>query len=310
MNLANVSLRQLRAFRAVAEAGGFAAAARRLHLSPSALSLLIKELEAGIDVRLFDRTTRVTALSHAGAEFYPLACKVLDDLALALQSTQDLEQKKRGTVRIACTPLYASTTLPQLILRFRERYPAIAVFLLDSLNQQALARVVSAEADLGIAPQRAAPPELLQESLFQDRMWLICRPDDPLAAQERVTWSRVLKRPFVSLTRDFTSRLQSDLLAHSSQLVLQPAHEVSLITTALGMVQWGHGVTAQPGRALPLIEPFGLVARPIVAPVVHRHLSLFVKRGMELSAAAASFREFLYEALGSQRGADRIPAPK
>lgn len=298
MNAANVTLRQLRAFIAIADSGGFAAAARRLHLTPSALSLLVKELEAVMKVRLFDRTTRSTVLSLAGSEFYPLARKLLADLALALESTQDLEQKKRGAVRIACTPLYASTTLPELILRYRRQYPAISVYLLDSLNQRALARVSSGEADLGIAPQRPAPPELVQESLFRDRIWLICRPDHALAARERVTWAQVLQQPFVSLTRDFTTRLQTDLFKHSESLVLDPTHEVSLITTALGMVQWGHGITAQPGRSLPLIAPFGLVARPITTPVVHRHLSLFYQRARALSPAAASFRDFLRSAQG------------
>ena len=295
MNAANVTLRQLRAFSAVAEAGSFAAAARRLHLTPSALSLLIKELEGAIKVRLFDRTTRSTNLSLAGSEFYPLARKVMADLTLALESTQDLEQKKRGTVRIACTPLYASTTLPRLMRRYRERYPAVAVYLLDSLNQQALARVVSGEADLGIVPQRPTPPELVQENLFRDRICVICPSDHPLALRARVTWAQVLREPFVSLTSDFTARLQADLLRHSEALLLRPAHEVSFITTALGMVQCGHGITAQPARVLPLIEPFGLVSRPITTPVVHRHVSLFYKRGLALSPAAESFRDFLSE---------------
>lgn len=295
MNAANVTLRQLRAFSAVAEAGSFAAAARRLHLTPSALSLLIKELEGAIKVRLFDRTTRSTNLSLAGSEFYPLARKVMADLTLALESTQDLEQKKRGTVRIACTPLYASTTLPRLMSRYRERYPAVAVYLLDSLNQQALARVVSGEADLGIVPQRQTPPELVQENLFRDRICVICPSDHPLASRVRVTWAQVLREPFVSLTSDFTARLQADLLRHSEALLLRPAHEVSFITTALGMVQCGHGITAQPARVLPLIEPFGLVSRPITTPVVHRHVSLFYKRGIALSPAAESFRDFLSE---------------
>jgi DNA-binding transcriptional LysR family regulator len=297
MNPASVTLRQLRAFAAVAETGSFAAAARRLFVTPSALSLLVKELEAGLKVRLFDRTTRSTVLSRAGTEFYPLARKVLDDLQQAVESTQDLVQKRRGTVRVACTPLYASTTLPEVIQSYRERYPGIAVYLLDSLNEQALARVAGGEADLAIAPQRPAPADLVQESLFRDRIWLICRPDHPLAARQRVTWTQVLGEPFVSLTRDFTTRLQADLLRHSDQLLLHPAHEVSLITTALGMVQWGYGVTAQPGRSLQLLAPFGLVARPIVAPVVHRHLSVFTKRGQALSPAAASFRDFLGPAL-------------
>ena len=135
----------------------------------------------------------------------------------------------------------------------------------------------------------------MQESLFRDRICLICQADHAFAVLKRATWAQILKEPFVSLTRDFTTRLQADLFAHSKKLVLQPAHEVSLIATALGMVQWGHGVTAQPARTLPLIQPLGLVARPLAAPVVHRHLSLFYKRGHELSPAAASFLEFLGE---------------
>lgn len=289
----NLTLRQLRAFVMVADAGGFAAASRRLHLTPSALSLLIKEMEGALNVRLFDRTTRTTALSQVGMEFYPLAKKVLDDLELAVESTQDLEQKKRGTVRIACTPLYASTLMPELILRYREQFPAITLYVLDSLNQPAVARVASGEADLGVAPQRPSPPELVQESLFKDRMTFICKPDHPLAASRQVTWAQVLREPLVSLTRDFTTRLQADLFKHSSDLVLSPAHSVSFITTALGMVQWGHGITVQPESAVPLLPPFGLVSRPIRGPVVFRHISLFYKRGYELSPAAKSFRDFL-----------------
>lgn len=289
----NITLRQLRAFVVIADSGGFAAASHRLHLTPSALSLLIKEMENILKVRLFDRTTRSTVLSRAGTEFYPLAKKVLEDLARAVETTQDLEQKKRGTVRIACTPLYASMLLPELILKYREQFPAIAVYVLDSLNQPAVARVASGEADLGIAPQRTSPPEVLQESLFRDRMVLICRPDHPLAGLKRVTWTQVLAEPIVSLTQDFTSRLQTDLFKHSSKLLLAPAHHVSFITTALGMVQWGHGITVQPESALPLLPPFGLIARPLAGPVVYRHLSLFHLKGVELSPAAKSFRDFI-----------------
>ncbi len=289
----SITLRQLRAFVMVADSGGFAAASHRLHLTPSALSILIKEMENLLNVRLFDRTTRNTVLSQAGIEFYPLAKKVLDDLGRAVESTQDLEQKKRGTIRIACSPLYSSTLLPKLILRYREQFPAIAVYVLDSLNQPAVGRVASGEADLGIVPERPSPPELVQERLFKDRMTFICRPDHPLAQRRSVSWTQVLREPLVSLTVDFTTRLQADLFKHSSELVLNPAHNVSFITTALGMVQWGHGVTAQPESAVSLLPPFGLIARPIRNPVVFRHISLFYKRDYELSPAAQSFREFL-----------------
>ena len=297
MNIGNVTFRQIRAFVAIADAGSFTSAANRLHLTPSALSLLIRDLEKNMQVRLFDRTTRSTALALAGTEFYPLARKVLDDLLRALESTQDLEQKKRGTVRIACSPLYAATTLPEMVRRYRERYPAIDVFLLDSLNQQATTRVVTGEADFALVPQRPAPPELEQQTVMRDRIQLVCRKDHPLAGHKRVTWKQVLAYPFVSLTADFTNRLQADLFKHSPSLVLAPAHEVSFITTALGMVQSGFGVTAQPSRSLAFLDAFDLTARPLASPTVDRHLSIFFPRMRALSPAAESFRDFLMEGL-------------
>ena len=293
----NVTLRQLRAYVAVSDTGSFTAAARRLSLTPSALSLLVKQLEAALGVRLFERSTRQTALTAAGADFLPLARKVLEDLERALASAKELQQKKRGVVRVVCTPLYGAVLMPQLIARHRRRFPAIEVLVLDSLNQQALQRVVSGEADFGIAPQRPTPPELLQEPLSEDRMMLFCPPDHPLASRRRITWAQVLGEPFVSLTEDFTARLQADLLRHSPGLQLHPAHNVSLVTTALGMVKSGSGVTVQPSRAVPLAESFGLVARRLQEPVVSRQLSLFVKKNTTLSPAAQSFRDFAVEAL-------------
>jgi DNA-binding transcriptional LysR family regulator len=293
MNQPNVTLRQLRAFVAVAEHDGFAAAARHLHVTPSALSLLVKEIETVMDVRLFERTTRHIALTAAGSEFLPLARNLLLDLARAVENTRDLEQQKRGVIRIASTPLYSATLMPRLIRRYRERYPAITIYVLDSLNEEALNRVLTNEADLAIAPQRRTPPLLLQEPLLSDRMWFISLADHPLARQVRVTWAQILREPFVSLTRGFTTQLQSDLTRHKPDLVLEPAHNVSYITTALGMVQSGFGITAQPASALSLLEPFGLVARPLASPVVFRQLSLYLRSDREPPTAAQSFRQFL-----------------
>lgn len=288
-----VTLRQLRAFAAVAAHGSFAAASQALHLTPSALSLLVKELERALDVRLFERSTRQTSLTLPGAELLPLANKVLDDLQRAIESTRELQQKKRGTVRIACTPLYAAMLLPGLIARYHEQFPAIEIFVLDSLHQEALHRVATGEADFGIAPQRTTPPEFIQQRLFKDRICLLCPPDHALAKRPSVTWEQIIKEPFVTLTHDFTARLQADLLRHSATLVLQPAYQVSFLTTALGMVRAGLGITAQPLHAEALAATFGLIVRRITSPVVYRQLSVFTKRRGGLSPAATSFRDFV-----------------
>ena len=246
-----------------------------------------------MEVRLFDRTTRSTTLSQAGEEFLPNARHLLIDLGRAIESVRDLERVTRGTVRIAWTPLYAATFLPRVVRSFRESHPGVTVYVLDSLHEEAMNRVLSGAADLGVAPQRKTSLLLDQEFVLKDRMWMVCRADHALARRKSVEWKQLLREPFISLTQDFTLQLQSDLLRHDPSLLLEPAHSVSLITTALGMVESGYGLTVQPERALPLLAPFGLVATKVQGPIVYRHLSLFRRQGRAVSPAATAFAEHL-----------------
>ena len=81
----NLTLRQLRAFAAVAKLGSFTAAATRMHLTHSALSVLVRELERELGARLFDRHTRRLLLTEAGHELLPYATRVLADLEQAFR---------------------------------------------------------------------------------------------------------------------------------------------------------------------------------------------------------------------------------
>jgi DNA-binding transcriptional LysR family regulator len=288
----NVSIRQLRAFVAVSELGSFTLAARRLHVTQSALSLLIRDLERELRLRLMDRGPRGISLTAAGADFLPPASKVLEDLDAAVSGTAQLRDRRRGIVRVACTPLYASTFVPQVVAEFRAQFPNIDIRLLDTLNEDVLRRILIGEADLGVAPHRPTPPEISETPLFVDRIDAICPRGHALAKRRTVTWRQVLSFPFISLTRDFTARLQADLSAGSSALVLTPVHEVSYLATAFGLVRYGQGITAQPLAARPMLPSFELVAVPTVQPVVHRQVSMFTRRGYTLSPAAEGFRNF------------------
>ena len=95
----DVTLRQLRAFVAVLEAGSFSEAAKAMHLSQAALSGLIKELENRVGVRLLDRSTRSVAPSVVGEAFEPMARRVLASLDEALESLTNLKELRRGLVR-------------------------------------------------------------------------------------------------------------------------------------------------------------------------------------------------------------------
>jgi DNA-binding transcriptional LysR family regulator len=123
-------LTALDVFRNVVELGSFAAAARRVRLSPAAVSKNIGELEAHLGVRLLNRTTRRLSLTEAGSLYYGQITRVLDELDAADSSLGPLQQVPRGNLRISApTTLTLLTPLSRTIPKFLELYPELSVDL-------------------------------------------------------------------------------------------------------------------------------------------------------------------------------------
>jgi DNA-binding transcriptional LysR family regulator len=288
----NLTLKQLRAFVAVAETGSFTTAAHHLSVTSSALSLTIKELESAVGARLFERTTRQVNLAPAGRDFLPSARKLVDDLDRAVEGIRDYQVSARGVLRIASSPMYAGTLVPRLALDYRRQYPGVKVHVIDAVTDQVAVRVASGEADIGIAPERSVPHDVIQTQLFRDPLRLVCPADHPLAAQEQVQWAEVLRYPFISLPLDYAATLRANLAVHSESLSLEPAIYVNFITTAFALVEAGEGITVQPSAAEALAAAYGLVARALHEPLIERRICLLRPRTRESSPAAESFRVF------------------
>ena len=123
-------LTALDVFRNVVELGSFAAASRRVRLSPAAVSKNIGELEAHLGVRLLNRTTRRLSLTEAGSLYYGQITRVLDELDAADSSLGPLQQVPKGNLRISApTTLTLLTPLSRALPKFLERYPELSVDL-------------------------------------------------------------------------------------------------------------------------------------------------------------------------------------
>jgi len=284
----NVSLRQLRAFVAVCDTGSFTGAARQLHITQSALSLLIKDLETELGIRLLERTTRNVRLSEAGASFRPLVNGVLQDLERAIASVADLRDLKRGVARIAAPQLMSLTLLPQVLPTHRARHPGVQTRIVECLMEQLETKVLSGEADLGIGPERTVGPDIELVALMKAPVMLVCPKRHPLATARRVTWKDVAAQPFIAQGGEYTARIDRDLHAWSKDLSLRPTDEVTYLTTALSLVASGLGVTASPGHVRRLAQSFGLAMRPIVDPKMVRQFCVFLPKKRGLNPAAAS----------------------
>lgn len=146
----NISYRQLKAFMLVARLGNFTRAAEQLHITQAGLSVMMRELEAQLDNRLFDRTTRTVALTAAGEKFLPAATRAVNELELAAAELTDIGERSHRKLRVAATPLVSSDLLPAVCASFRKKHPEINVQLIDSDLNRVHAMVENGEVDFGM----------------------------------------------------------------------------------------------------------------------------------------------------------------
>jgi DNA-binding transcriptional LysR family regulator len=294
----NPTLRQMRAFVALAKTGNFTLAAQAMHVTQSALSGLIKELEQTLGAKVVDRSTRRALLTDVGKELYPLFSQMIDDLDGALANVADHTRLKKGIVRIAAPQLLSCTLMPQAIAAYRVRHPDIEVRLGDTAVESVIARVLSGEADFGIGPEREPAPPLDARLLFEMPFALVFPTGHELEKQARIAWKDVARYPLISLQGQFTERLLDDVHASLREVPVKPANEVTFMTTALAMAAAGLGITVCMPYAAPLVSLYGLVMRPLEEPVLSRRFFIYTRPGRSLSPAAESFIDFLEEFVG------------
>ena len=116
-------------FVVVVEAKGFAAAARRLSTTRSAISKQVAKLEAAWGVKLLRRTTRAVSLTEPGQRAYEHALQIPALAALAEESAADLSRSPRGVLRLTASVSLGQHLLVPLLPRFRELHPQVAVEL-------------------------------------------------------------------------------------------------------------------------------------------------------------------------------------
>ena len=289
----NITLRQLRAFVAVARLGRFARAAERLHVTQSALSMMVRELEAQLGVRLFDRHTRMVRLTEAGAEFLPVAEKTLADLESAVAQSRDLAALQRGRVSIATSTVLAGTLLPWAVGEFARRHAGVRCVVKDCAEPEIRQRVRMGDVDFGIGTTLDPDSELLEVPLLEDRIAALVADRHPLAARRSISWRELAAYPLVLLATGSPLRTMVDRALVEAGVSVAPAYEASFSSTVISMVAAGLGVAALPVNARQVSPKVKVHVRPLVRPTVPRRVSLFLRRDIAPTPAAEAFQSFI-----------------
>lgn len=292
------SVRQLRAFVAVYHAGQVSAAAEQLALTQPAVSVLLRELEDKLGVKLFDRSTRALRRTEAAVEAIAYAERALAELEGMVADMAELAGARRGRLRIAATSTVAQTLLPEALRRFGVTHPGLRVEIEDLAPGEFVETLLAGRVDFGVGTLEAAVPGLQETVFLEDALAAVALEAPDFAAGRPITWKQLAALPLIAVKPGYGVRRRIDAAAESAGVRLRMVHEVSLLTTAVALAASGLGVAVVPASLLAGEDRRGLVARKLTRPAVPRNVAVIHKQERSLSPAAQAFADLLLREFG------------
>lgn len=289
----NVSVKQLRAFVAVAETGSFAEACEQLSITQPALSMAVKNLEEVVGGSLFLRSTRSLSLSPEGRAFLPVAQRLLRDWSDAFSDLQRLYSLQQGKLTIAAMPSFASTRLPVALAAYREQFPKIDIVIRDIVMEELIDAVRSGRVELGVAFEPDNTDGLEFEALFTDRFVAVLPPAHALLRRSELRIVDLLDDTLVTLNRGSSTRRWTDAAFARSPYQPSRIFEAFQLTTVGAMVAAGLGVALVPALCQQQMTQLGACCMPISGPCIERKVGILRRRRQQLSSAAMAMRDLL-----------------
>jgi DNA-binding transcriptional LysR family regulator len=238
--------RQLLAFKTIIETGGFTKAARKLHLTQSALSHQIKTLETQLQTQVFTRVGKRVVLTQAGETLLRYATPVLRQLLEARQTLAELQKPGHGRLRVSASTYSCYQILPHVLREFRVAYPHVEIFVAAEYTDKAMQGLRSGELDLGIMVLPPTTDGLHVELLCQDEQVVIVAPAHAWARRRRVQWSDLATQVLITYNRGSETFLKIQRELRDRAVTLKETMEVRHGAAVMEMVKVGLGVALVP----------------------------------------------------------------
>lgn len=287
--MVGLTLRQIRAFVAVAQNKSYTKASRAIGLSQPAVTANVRLLERALGVRLLDRTTRSVGMTNEGRSFLSISERLLNDLGAAIVDIRGSNERRRGCVEVACLPSVAAQLVCPLMHSFVALYPGATVKMYDGDALDVLNRVRSQEADFGISSYSQPAPDMEFVPILRDRFCVLCNKAHPLARKKEVYLRDLKDHPFLVLGSTSGTRPILNEMTVRTGVQLNIVCETKQLSTLAGMIRAGIGVSVVPEVCVLNTGVSGLVTKPLLEPSLGRDLGLVLRRGRTLSPAAEGF---------------------
>ncbi|UWP90303.1 LysR family transcriptional regulator [Aliiroseovarius crassostreae] len=277
----SIKIEMLRGFAAVARSGNLSDGALSLGRTPSAVSMMLKQLETHLGEPLFetDRKNRLTAL---GAFVLEQAERELQQFDSTVKAIEGFAKASHGYVSIAVVPSVAGTVIPDVFSRFIDEFENIDIELRDMDSTSIQRELARGRVDIGIATLSENAIGLHSQYLMSDRFGVIASPDHKVAqVRGPIDWAELEDVRLIanSLSAGITAPQSRDLHAKA----MLSAHN---LTSIMSMVRANIGVTIIPAMASLALQPNDLVFRPLADDTIRRQIHLLRNAASPQSPAA------------------------
>lgn len=245
-----MDLRQLQAFLAVVDHGGFTAAAKATHTVQSNISTHVARLERELDATLIDRSTgRPT---QEGEAVLVRVRRIQNELASLESDVSSLRGSPRGLVRVGIIGTTARWLTPKLVDELGSEAPEIQLVVADGSTRSLELRLLEGELDLGIVALPVDDPEIVTFPLFHEDHIVVGPKDHPLARiQGVVELEQLAKYPLLLSAPGTPFRQEVEEAFRAAGLRLRPKTEVDGMRLLASMAFQGYGVSIVPATAAP-----------------------------------------------------------
>lgn len=284
----------LKAFLAVAEQQSFSLAAEELHLTQSAVSKRIAQLEQHLNTSLFDRHNRTISLTEPGLSLLPRAQEILNLVADTELTIQSLHQKVSGKLSLATSHHIGLHRLPPILRAFTAQYPQVQLDLSFVGSEKAYQAISQRQVEVALTTLDNQSQQFTEHlnitTLWEDEMLCVCAKQHPLATQkDSVSLAKLAATPAILPEPDTITFKLVERIFTQAGLSLYAPMPTNYLETIKMMVSVGMGWSMLPRTLLDeSLEVLSWPAKPLKRP-----LGLVYLQQRTLSNAAKAFINML-----------------
>jgi DNA-binding transcriptional LysR family regulator len=301
-----MDLRQLNALTAVADYGGFSAAADAMHTVQSNISSHVARLEKELGATLVDRSAG--RLTEEGETVVARARHITAELDGLIADVGALRHDIRGALRLGMISTTAHWLVPRLLEATKERHPGIHLVVVDATSTSLWPQILAGTLDLAVLNLPVPDRDLTSEALFDEDLVLVLPSRHPLAGRDELTlgdlgsFELLLPPPGTSL------REEIDRAAAAAGVTLQPQAELDGVRLLTSLAVEGHGAAILPATGLPRTQGPAW-CRVRVPGLPRRRVGIAYRRRGLPGAPARAVMTILREIAGGATGPDGLHPP-